>query len=162
MEFNAFLACATNLEEVVLCYNDLEERDICSGEATYESQWPPPPGDGEWLALVLKGLHWPNLKKFELHDFPVNAKMLLQFLGRHKDSLNHVTLASVTGLTTRARVHGLLGPRGCKIDFSAYPPARGDSDDDSDDEDNDANPQTVAADAGSEDLDDADYDYYGE
>ena len=157
-EFNAFLACATNLEEIVLCYNDLEERDICSGEADYESQWPPPPGDGEWLALVLKGLHWPKLKKFEVHDFPVNTKMLLRFLNRHKDSLDHVTLASVTGLTTRARVHDLLGPRGCKIDFSAYPPAHGDSDD----EDNNANSHDVNADAGSEELDDADYDYYGE
>jgi len=122
--FNAFLACAVNLEELVLDYNDLEQEPPYHIDMEYVRQWPPPAGNSEWLASVLQGLHWTKLENFELHFFRLTADSLLGFLDRHKNTLTHVTLAYVAGKSTelelKGRVESLLSSRDCEIAFYAW------------------------------------------
>ena len=123
-EFNAFLASAVNLEELVLCYNEMEKEPTYNPEMGYEEQWPPPAGNSEWLASVLQGLHWTKMENFELHFFRVTADSLLGFLDRHRNTLTHVTLAYVAGKSTelelKGRVNSLLSSRDCEIAFYAW------------------------------------------
>jgi len=123
--FNAFLACAVNLEELVLCYNDWEIRQPYSCLIEYAAQWPPASGDADWLQDVLEGQQWAKLKKFELRGFPVAKDLLLRFLKQHKDSVLDLKLVLDMSSRTKARltkcVRKILDPRNCNIDFGRYP-----------------------------------------
>ena len=138
--FNAFLACAVNLKELVLCYNKLEIKRPYT-EVKMPPQWPPPYGDTNWLEEVLQGQHWANLEKFELRGFRVTEEMLLEFINRHKDSLLNVTLAVRRDRGSRnwlrLRIDDRLKPRHCDVHFGRYPRCQEyDEDDEDDDDDN--------------------------
>jgi len=92
--FNAFLACATNLEELVLDYHELELAAF-GYEIDHPKQWPPAAEDEYWLASVLRQQQWSKLRTFEVRHFPVGCAMLLNVIKAHAQTLVNVKLTDL-------------------------------------------------------------------
>lgn len=67
--FSDFLACAKNLQALVICYHELEQREFKIYMIEYDKQWPPAFEDSFWTAEVLQSQSWAKLRTFELRDF---------------------------------------------------------------------------------------------
>jgi hypothetical protein len=82
-QYGAFLRSATSLKHFAIGYYQCDgDNDTC--------------GDNAWLSSILSNQSWPQLCKFTLNDFLVNADDMISFLACHSTTLIEVTFHTVT------------------------------------------------------------------